>query len=717
MTTSHLAPSTSMQVLQRLTSAMDEKMRNAFSRQVVAVVGAGASRPSGFPLGSELKDEFRQRFHGNAHGGSEIAKLFEEEVRSYWGMMGRDSLHPFRRIMREISAFDLARALSSTEYGRRIIREAIGARLQRPVCRPLAYELLAHLAKHRYLDHFLVLNYDDLLDESIYDELSARRQVIVSSNDIPTNRSERVQDPCYVVHPFGRLGEGPYSITQDEVTEFRAPIRHFIEREVFGSDPGVPLWLLVVGYAAVEPAFAKLLQSQSTIRRDVRIIDIDASDVLPPGLEDVAKRLGFPIEHIALEADDAFEILLSLLKLRAESQGDPVWIPGARHKLISKCASRAALEPDRRFKLEIMLQGTKSRGFVHLEAFSQIPRFRRYAGGHAREILDDLLERDVLRRDEWLPDGDRNATGTGKDFVPNYMLAARAAIAKEFLDTCEHEPTDTVMRWDTKTADGMASASRKQINIEAYVLELLQRIEEAPDIEVESSVATESGWMLGGKKAQISSMRTLAEHTTMLLDEAIRSRKPVRICGIWATGEWLFGESAWPLGKQKQLLDRIERSDLPTELCVVISRAGGLVGPRAEQRAKVVSRLWNLKERARSGSRVEVRWHNWWEMNRVLTLIEAGGDSKAIYMRRRLGRPVVAPYRVYGEPGTSYLREVWDRYWARSHPIALSDVNALRAEFGIEERAGTQTGRPRRRDRSPGARRGPPQSRHDPPAG
>lgn len=118
--------------------------------RTIAVVGAGASKP--LPMADELLLELE-----SSRGGTEREAALERLERVY--DFDRNSFEA------RLAAMSLSpESLTS-------VRDAISARLNRRQPSLLTYEVLAHLLKHRFLDAIISFNFDELLDQSISDEL------------------------------------------------------------------------------------------------------------------------------------------------------------------------------------------------------------------------------------------------------------------------------------------------------------------------------------------------------------------------------------------------------------------------------------------------------------------------------------------------------------------------------------------------------------------
>jgi len=138
----------------------------------IAVVGAGASAPL-LARSRELADELETKF-------------------------GRDEA--------ELERLQLVNNLSTEEFETRLVAlgksEAIERQIRHEISEKykirhpslLGYELLAHLLKHRFLDAIISFNFDELLDQSLDDELAKHEYTLVVSE---RDCDELVSEPCH----------------------------------------------------------------------------------------------------------------------------------------------------------------------------------------------------------------------------------------------------------------------------------------------------------------------------------------------------------------------------------------------------------------------------------------------------------------------------------------------------------------------------------------
>jgi SIR2-like domain len=149
------------------------------SIRTVAVVGAGASAPI-FALADELASELEEEIDvDKADREAELARL--ENVYD---------LNP--------EAFETRlAAICRTPEAERKVRARISERYRHRHPTLLVYELLAHLLHHRFLDAVISFNFDELLDQSIDDELSdAEYTKIVSERDVEPGA--KLDGPAYI---------------------------------------------------------------------------------------------------------------------------------------------------------------------------------------------------------------------------------------------------------------------------------------------------------------------------------------------------------------------------------------------------------------------------------------------------------------------------------------------------------------------------------------
>jgi hypothetical protein len=181
-------------------------------------------------------------------------------------------------------------------------------------------------------------------------------------------------------------------------------------------------------------------------------------------------------------------------------------------------------------------------------------------------------------------------------------------------------------------------------------------------VEIARDIAPDVPWALGPKADPIPTLDEMARQTKCMIEEAFKPKGKkgiVRIYGIWSSGEWLFHKDGWAYHLGKMILSRED-----VELKVIITKPSEVMGDRAA-RIEAVRQMLNRKQKAS----IEPRWLNWWDMNRILTwVVDKEGKSHAIYMRRRLCRPLVCPYFIdhNARDAIKFISELWEVYWSRA---------------------------------------------------
>ncbi len=138
----------------------------ARNMRCVAVVGAGASFPY-LARGKQLAAELREVC--GVPGRDIDAELARQQR-----VFGQDPTQFETELV----------ALSQTAYAASLVRKEISRRYRARHPTLLGYELLAHLLKHRFIDAIISFNFDELLDQSLADELGASEyETIVSERD------------------------------------------------------------------------------------------------------------------------------------------------------------------------------------------------------------------------------------------------------------------------------------------------------------------------------------------------------------------------------------------------------------------------------------------------------------------------------------------------------------------------------------------------------
>lgn len=649
--------------LARLADHLLEHRAVSGSALIVPFIGAGASISAGLPNSGELQSQIYDELVRQP-GSDALAQFLDEEARALFPTEAKNGLL-------RLSLFEFAAIISRFAYARRALLQVIRSVMAKATHRPLAYELLAHLAKHGHVDHFVSLNFDELLDDSLRDELPDRLRFISSRDDLPGPRFARETKPnvCYLFKPFGTLATDNYKIEVEDVRQYGSEtVWKFMLESVFRPVAGniLPdIVLILVGYAAAEPAFGQLMKELlEEGQRRVSVFVVDPRDTLPQSLESLQGRDNFEAFHISIDADTAFDLLLRIMEIKYLA-GHPyrIWIPTARHRIVSSLPYRSITDHELRFRLELILQAIKSRGFFTIEAVAEIERIRKYSH-RACEVLQRMCDARSIVPQASAPVG---TPGLRQVYLlKNYDLEV---MSQNLLSEYSLRSADPIIEWKIQTDGGRSyTAVAETISHEEFLARRFKEIAGAPEIEVSTAASPSTRWLFKNAKL-LNSVTRLTEETAVLFNAAIQgasvSSEPVEVYGVWTTGEWLFHDDGWAWKRIGQdLLSLMTSKRL--KLSMILARNPIGKTERLNRREIVMQRL---SEPIKEGY-CSIRYLNWWQQNRVLSLLywhtEAGArEARGIYMRRRLATPLVAPFLVDGAD-CEVLKAIFDSYQAKS---------------------------------------------------
>lgn len=614
---------------------------------VVPIIGAGASDSAGLPMFEALKRDV----YADIQSSRGFAQVADDEARSLFPKVGSDGALA-------LLPFECMAVLSRFAFGRDSISRVLGSRLQRATCRPLVYELLAHLTKHGFVDHFLSLNFDELLDEALEDEIPERLVLVASPDEVPGPRSATERpSTCYLMKPFGSLSKDNFKLEPKEVSSYgEESVWHFMMQRVFGgNNNGLTTILIVVGYAALEPAFEQLVEELTKDpRRTLKVFVVDPAPSPPEVLTRLSKPKNFSVKHIQLPADLAFELLLQTLKLKYVNRTPlGAWIPVARHQIISALPYEYTTF-QKRFQIEIILQAVKSRGFFTIEGLAKIGRIRKYSQG-AFGVLQQMRVEEIL--EDKVP-----ASSTGNFLRQNYALKLdHGPLAAKVLHAASMNPEQLVASWLVSPAGDGFVVEKTQTTYGDLFEQRFKEIASSPEIEVSSDANPSTLWLFQNP-IRLKSVADLTEATARLFERVLREAKgTIRLHGVWTTGEWLFHDEGWAWRSfGTNFIDRLRKGTM--DLSVVLSKNPLGQTDRLDRGEKVLQRLAEFKDR----NNCTIHQLDWYRHNRVVTYLEWEGprdktERSGIYMRRRLATPLVEPVKVDGDD-CRVLLDVFERY-------------------------------------------------------
>ncbi len=688
--------------------------RDAIDRTIIVpFVGAGASAAAGLPSGQQLKEAIWEavlRFRHPSAEGSEAARVPRagEAAAALDALFRCEAQAAFGRVPRrltDLTLFELASVLSATEFGRQAIRACLRRSLPDDIASPLPYELLAHLAKHDYIDDMVSLNFDTLLERSLRDELPERIRVIDGSFVIPGDASRlRTGDNVrFLLKPFGSVDVDFFRLRPEELQRYgESSVWHFMLRHVFrgqggdesrtraerrraSPDDASTIVLLLVGYAAAESAFTALvrdLRAEHPLGK-LKIFSINIRAPSPELERLRQERLVDSVEWIRTDAGVGLSLLLQLLEHgHREPRGVATWIPVARHEVIATCFSdRRTNQPSKRFAAEVVLQAVKGRGFFTVESIADVQRIPVPPGG-AGDALKHLVEHKLLR----LHRGGAIHRAGPRFLRADFELAERdhLALAAVLLRELELPADRLVPEYRLEFSRAGIAVRARFVRLDQYLADRFRVIGNAPQIEVSHSVSPSTPWMFA-RSSTLRSVTELQEWTSELLAEARRARV-VEVTGVWTTGEWLFHEDGWAYASfGEELVSRAREGT--ASIRVVLASFDEHQATIRGARAREVNRrldpvmqgvVADHVEQAVPGAprrpdprllRPSVRYLlDWWLHNRCLTLVRWGDSGerldnhRGVYFRQRHGSPIVAPVALWAREDCGVLDDLFEYY-------------------------------------------------------
>jgi hypothetical protein len=635
--------------------ALQEPGSGAVQPHIIVVVGAGASNAAcGLPAGAKAADQLRIEMRnrvGNTELDDEIERLSLQ-----FNLAEGD----FETILLALSKYD-------RRYILRRLSEIFGRRYH-----PwLGYEILAHCLKHRFIDAIINFNFDEILDQTIADELGdGGFHKIILDGDCPSNPADWIHDTKHKFHlplylkPHGSASQ-PSSLrfTRDSYTALADGFVAVLTT-LFAADR--PVHILVLGHAMQSIEFNHLLR-RATKGRDpknaMKFYFVEEASArlerFTEGMTDHTYTLMFPEKSLDIAV--ALEIVWSNVCQNFKDDEKPRGIE--RHKLISTLfESRrianwpASGRPDElaaktkrlvnyfkdRTYVEIALSIAKAKGFASMEDLSnarvgtyfrlyreQILRWGAVHGGSLKSLNDACAELKLKRHgygDSAVALGVRreDADKESTTIVVNREVFALAAIdlartTLELIDTS----------FESYTPDDVRNFT-----------DVLLTMYDGEEVEV--SIGHGKDRSLSFEKAEIlPTLTALKWRTEQLISD--RSFGWDRMACTAKSGQWLL---------RSQYVDSLVRDNRDVKLSLVVCD---------------MAYADDLASQYRDHLLTPIRWLPWWLHNRNVTIFLSGDRPiYAISFERRMRTASIAPLYLTAEADVRYAWNSFVAYGLRA---------------------------------------------------
>jgi hypothetical protein len=616
----------------------------------VAIVGAGASAPL-LGRGDELATSLEHEFAADAEGRQ--AELFR--LQRVYGLDPRDF---------ETRLAALSRTPDVTQH----VRERIAASYAYRHPTILGYEVLAHLLKHRFLDAIISFNFDELLDQSLDDELGPHeyRRLVSDRDCVNVVDDPDASDylPLYIkLHGTATepdslrfTREAYYSLPQDMMKVVRRVLDgedctivnvgsamtgfdlHRLLRipehlEVYDLSP-VPLAAAtqeVINAERRHPREDSYFEEEH--RDDAVFALVEASD---PGEEPRAtcdewlRRSVAELDRKCGRRDDTRR-LASLVRFRSADRHEAI----AEAFGANSTLSRWTRDPDtyrheyveylrRRTIVELALSGAKARGLGQV-SWLAIDRCGTYYELYRREGR----EVPKLTLSSWSEL--RSAAGLDEnDSLPDVVESRRAlcdpAAPPTLDDRGEWHLREFVPTKLARHVVNQIGAKQPQVRRLASALERLQSGSEVEIHATDDQVCSKTF----DAPVVLPTVTALSVFTNALFDKVKKKDHVYISC---ETGEWLLEDTVLT-----ELLLRHDHVEIITAFDLKFAEL-----------------------QARFGGRLQLRVLDPWRHNRHMTIV-CDGDSpaRAVYFARRLRTPLITPVYLKQASDAARVKRAFD---------------------------------------------------------
>jgi len=254
-------------------------------KKVIFVFGAGASSSSGIAGGKFLKDELTA-FLTKLKETKKVIDAFNEAYQTIPDKFkGKDFDETIRKLPLEylISlGCKVFREATMIDWLKRYIPDVYKSKIR--YFPPIAYELVSHLMNNGLIQHVVTLNYDELLDKTIEEELGkGKSHRIATIEDFESLRRE--QNWKRISRLFIFKPHGTISLPMSLIHKYQQTLEFEEEKADVLKKLFKNKILVLVGYEANDEDFRLLLHEQLLIENIEKVFVVKRSP------EDVLKKL------------------------------------------------------------------------------------------------------------------------------------------------------------------------------------------------------------------------------------------------------------------------------------------------------------------------------------------------------------------------------------------------------------------------------------------
>lgn len=488
--------------------------------QVIVVLGSSASASESTPLPS-WTDDLKHEILDLVGGFFQPKEIFLEEIcRVFGSQLGHylwKRQNMYDAIVKELRVEQisnvacqmlghadlLVRKLISNQY-RALIDDEVGPPPN------LTYELLAHFTKHGFINHIITMNFDEMLDTALENELGPGGFDRIITGHEPVGSHDRTTPRLFKVHGTASSPES-LRFTYTEVAVLTSAQAKHLKALLEGiSAEGCDcLNLISFGYSWQDPDLAHWVFAHWERFNKIYIVRRGAE--LPKIFADQLEALEKSAPGST--AADRFKVL-SIAGLSGGNEKsvqsstfwwalmEAVWdrlpgealIPFARHLLLGNIlaepARRSVHKPlPRRVRLEILLHLLKSKGMVNTFGAPASPRIRAYFARlrlalEGRVVVDDFLNDLGL--------GDRMERSREPQARDTFF--AKAESVEDLIEDVTSDLAREAPAWIRQPHFQDEVLAERKVEPRAFIREQVEKIVAAPEIEISREVNDKLYW-------------------------------------------------------------------------------------------------------------------------------------------------------------------------------------------------------------------------------
>lgn len=622
----------------------NDPSQNQFAeRTVVAIVGAGASTPAGLPTSQDAINQLQSRLG------------LPEDIVEY----ELNRLESVYRLNRD--AFETNLLAFSIFSGHKLRNELqnIFFRKHPPI---LCYEILAHLLNHRFLDAIINFNFDELLDQSIEDELGEGEfYKIVSDGDCPEillnevlfDRYNFRSDLPVYIKPHGTAShKSTLRFTRDDYFGLPNDIRRVIRNLLVL--PKRPLTIVSIGFSMQSFEFNHIIKESS---RKSEIFYINKVAPKPePELHNYEQKL------ISVSDEETLNECLETLWMEVHDSFREGYIPRGidRHLLICEIFKGCNIPENdelstkmrylkNRTKIELLLSIAKAKGLINMSDLSSdrcgkyYDLYYKEAGSKSHNVktLTEICSDFGFVETEYGHEFLRWNEGRGEDnlFDTNKLILKIGEFQKWLNSIFTNVEEISTSCRESKLGEQLIG----------FLKSLIDKIYDPEETEIKIRQSTLYNKIF--KAPEVLKTKTALKLNTLEL----LGGQWTKLALVAETGAWLLKENIVELIKEK---NRMEGKQL--HICII---------------AADLTFKEDLKKEY-SFCKIRVIKLNWWEHNRHMTIFMDSNDRPiaSIYFVRRLRSPRITPMRLNREDSEVIL-PMFCAYWEKTKTNEQKTVN------------------------------------------